>query len=143
MEFQEYIKKGIIRKTSPDKQLAKSLMKQSKQDKIFLDSLEITDLSARKIASNYYDILRSILEAIASLDGYKIYNHEGFTYYLQSKDEQKLASKFDRLRKIRNNINYYGATMSKEEAEEIKSSVNELLPLVINKYLKDLEEIRE
>ena len=139
MKFQDYIKNGFIRKSSPDKQLALSLLKQTKQDKEFFDSLEINEKSARKIASNYYDLLRSILEAISALDGYKIYNHEGFVYYLKEKNELKLAEKFDRIRRIRNNINYYGSAVSKEEAQDIKDNVNEMLPLLIEKYLKELE----
>ena len=68
--------------------------------------------------SNYYDILRSILETIAILDRCKIYSHEAFTYFLKEKDENIIVNKFDRFRKIRNKINYYGKNISIEKTKE-------------------------
>ena len=72
MRFEDFIKEGKIRRASKDFQLSKSLIKTAEQDLKFLDKLEITEESARKIIISYYDTLRSILEAIAILKGYKI-----------------------------------------------------------------------
>ncbi len=128
--FQDFIKSGHVRKTSPDPSLLKSLLATAETDLLFLDPLEINANSARKIISNYYDTLRSIIEALAAKEGFKVYSHEAFTYFLQEKNEQLLAEKFDRYRKIRNKINYYGKEISLEEAkeykEEIKRTINEL-----------------
>ena len=113
----------------------------AKQDLEFLRSLEITDLSSRKIFSNYYDVLRAITEAIAALDGYKVYSHEAFTYYLkENKKEENAALKFDRLRKLRNNVNYYGKTISKEESKEHKEEILKLVKALEHKYLLILKE---
>ena len=140
MKFEDYIKKGIIKRSSPDRLLARSLIKQTLQDKTFFDKLEITELSARKIASNYYDMLRSILEVMAALDGYKIYNHEAFAVYLKEKGEEEKSIIFDRLRKIRNNINYYGAALSIEEAKETIVDAKYLMSYLIDKYLRELRD---
>src|SRR3989338_9696285 len=103
MNFEDFIKLGQVRRASRDEQLAKSLLKETVIDMEFFGDLEINEKSARKLVSNYYDFLRSILEAMAALDGYKIYNHEAFTSYLLDKGEDKMSEKFDRIRKIRNN----------------------------------------
>ena len=85
MKFEDFIEKGQIRKASKDSSLAKSLISTAENDLIFLKNLDINEYSARKIMTNYYDILRSILEAISILDGYKVYSHEAFTYFLKEK----------------------------------------------------------
>jgi hypothetical protein len=138
MKFEEYIKKKLVRKTTIDKQLIKSLIQTAESDLIFFKESKITENSARKIVSNYYDILREILEAIANKDGYKFYSHEAFTNYLKElKSEISIANKFDRFRIIRNNINYYGLEITVEEAEEYKKDLLEIINTLKKKYLKE------
>lgn len=83
MKLKDFIEKKQVRKASEDIPLAKSLLRTAEIDLEFLKKLKIDDISARKIMTNYYDVLRSILEAIAILKGYKIYSHEAFTYFLK------------------------------------------------------------
>jgi len=136
MKFEDYIKEGQVRRTTKDLSLVKSLVDSAKKDLRFLSELEINDDSSRKIMVNYYDVLRSILEAIASIDGYKIYLHDAFTYYLKEiKEEEVLAIKFDRFRKIRNSINYYGKSISIDEAKENIEEIKNIIDRLINKYL--------
>ena len=127
MKFEDFIKNRQVKNAIKDVQLAKSLLSTAEQDLEFFKTLPINNISARKIVSNYYDILRSTLEALASLEGYKVYSHEAFTYYLKENVEGDTSRKFERLRKIRNSINYYGKEISAEEAKEL---VNEILALI-------------
>ena len=136
MNFEDFIKDGQVRKTSLDISLIKSLFKNTINDLKYLESQQITEISARKIVSNYYDCLRAILEAIAYFDGYKIYQHEAFVSFLKNKNEEISSIKFDRFRKIRNKINYYGGDISIEEAEEISEEIKKLTNNLIEKYLK-------
>jgi hypothetical protein len=138
MNFDFFIKNGQVRKASVDKNLAKSLSEQTKKDMEFFDNLEINEVSIRKLVSNYYDFLRSKLEAIAILDGYKIYSHDAFTYYLKEKSELSLSVKFDRFRKLRNGINYYGEKISIVQGKEVIEDIKKIITYLINKYLKDL-----
>mgnify|MGYP001560886570 FL=1 len=89
--------------------------------------------------TNYYDVLRSILEAISSIKGYKIYSHEAFTSFLKELKEETLSRKFDRFRKIRNSINYYGKDISVEETRENIKEIKNMIQILIKKYLRDLE----
>lgn len=138
MRFADFISQNLARKAEKDKNLAKALFLTAEKDIIFLDNLETSENSARKIVTNYYDILRSILESMAALDGYKVYSHEAFTYYLKEKNEEALSAKFDRLRKIRNGINYYGNSISVDEAKEIVEDMKRIIFLLKEKYLADL-----
>ena len=137
MKFENFIKNGKVKRASVDISLIKSLISTSTKDLKFLQNLEINEDSARKIMSNYYDILRCILEAICSLEGFKVYSHEAFTFYLKGKKEEIFAEKFDRFRKIRNGINYYGKDISLEEVQENKQEIIRVVEELRNKYLKE------
>lgn len=104
----------------------------------FLSGLEINQNSARKIMTNYYDVLRSILEAIAAIDGYKVYSHEAFKYFLIEKSELVIAEKFDRFRRIRNGLNYYGKNITPEEVKENVGEIIKLINELKKKYLQQL-----
>lgn len=138
MNLKDFIEKGQIRKSSKDIALAKSLITMSDNDLKFLNNIEINENSSRKLMTNYYDVLRSILEAIATLDGYKIYQHEAFTYFLKEKNENLIAEKFDRFRKIRNGINYYGKSITSEECKENVMEIIKLINALKNKYLENM-----
>ncbi len=127
MRLEDLIKSGNVRKSFKDPALVRSLKETADLDIKFLRSLEINDHSSRKIVSNYYDVLRSILEAIALEEGYKVYTHEAFTYLLKEKGQNIFAAKFDRLRKIRNKINYYGKKVSVDEAKELVKEIEDLI----------------
>jgi len=126
-----------VTKTVKDKALIKALISFSENDLKFLDGVKLDEFSARKYMSNYYDVLRSLLEAIAISEGYKIYSYEAFTEYLIQKNEVLIAKKFDRFRKIRNGINYYGKNISIETAEENVREIKKLIKILKNKYLKN------
>ena len=83
--------------------------------------------------------MRSILEAVSIIKGYKIYSHEAYTYFLQEIKEDLISVKFDRFRKIRNSINYYGKDISIEETKENISEIKKMINLLIKKYLGGLE----
>jgi len=140
MRFKDFINRGQVRTASADKSLIKSLLKTSKEDLEFLNKLKINEKSSRKLMTNYYDVLRSILEAISSIKGYKIYSHEAFTYFLKEINEELLSIKFDRFRKIRNSINYYGKNISIEEAKEHIQEIKKIIHLLLNKYLKNIKD---
>jgi len=141
MSLKNFIRKGTVRKATPDKALARALLKGTRNDLKFLEKLKLDEKSSRKIMTNYYDSLRSILEAIASINGHKIYSHEAFKYFLKEiLKEDLMAIKFDRFRRIRNSINYYGEDISVIETKENVKDIKEMVNLLINKYLKDFEK---
>jgi len=100
MRFDDFIKKGEVRKASIDTSLIKSIIEFSKKDLLFLNTIKLNGYAAQKLMTNYYDVLRSILEAIALKKGFKIYNHEAFTYFLREQHEELIAVKFDSYKKI-------------------------------------------
>ncbi|HLC87228.1 MAG TPA: hypothetical protein VJH65_03060 [Candidatus Nanoarchaeia archaeon] len=137
MNFEDFIKDGKVRKATPDKLMAESIIKNTFDDLKFLDGIKLNELSKRKIVSNYYDSLRSLLEVISLLKGYKIYSHEAFTYFLKEKLNQEILSfKFDRFRKIRNGLIYYGKSIQLEEAEDIVKEIKIFIEEINKKFIK-------
>ena len=139
MKFEDFIEKGLVRKTSKDKSLVRALLQNSKKDIEFLNGLKINEKSVRKIMTNFYDVLRSVLEAVSVIKGYKIYSHEAYIYFLKEIKEDLLAIKFDRFRRIRNSINYYGKDISIEETKENIYEIKKMINILIKKYLGKLE----
>ena len=140
MKLKDFIEKKLVKKISPDHALAKSLQKTAEKDLTFLKNTPINQDSARKITSNYYDVLRSLIEALTTLDGYKMYSHEAYTHYLKEKGEEHLAEKYDRYRKIRNKINYYGEDINTEEAKEYTKEITQLIEILKKKLQKTTQE---
>ena len=123
-----------------DECLKKKIAKDVKQDKNLI-------ISARKIANVkiesantlperlfigkitlLYDALRELLKCLALENGFKIYNHECYSAFL--KEILKLSEEadlFNKLRRIRNGINYYGRDVNKDEAKQI---INDLKVLI-------------
>ena len=131
MNFKDFIDEGKVRRATPDKLMADSIIRNTFDDLKFLEQTKLTELSKRKLITNYYDSLRSLLEVISLLRGYKIYLHEAFTPFIEEELKEKLLSmKFDRFRKIRNGLNYYGKSIQLKEAEDIiedlKKTINEI-----------------
>ncbi|MBI2208406.1 hypothetical protein HYU50_02825 [Candidatus Woesearchaeota archaeon] len=136
MRFQDFIEQGKARKGSPDVSKVKSLLETSNNHLLFLENQKINEVSAGSILTTYYEALREIVEAICLKEGFKVYSHEAFTYFLKEKNEDIIAIKFDNLRKLRNSINYYGEKISYKEAEYAKEEALKLIRLLKNAYLK-------
>ena len=67
--------------------------------------------------------MRQILEAITLTKGYKVYSHEAYIYFLKHLKEYAFAENFDRSRKLRNGVNYYGKGVTKQTAQDAKMQV--------------------
>ncbi len=136
MGWAYFVEKKVVRKATPDLELAKSLIKMSDARLQFLQKQEIDSSSASVIASEYYEAVREVCEAILAVRGFKVYSHEVITSFLSEilKDDYSSAT-FDRYRKIRNGINYYGKQIAREEAEKASSEIRQLIKSLKSKYL--------
>lgn len=138
MKFQDFIDAQKVRKGSPDIQLTKSLVKMSDNHIKSMQELEVTETTSATVMTTYYEALREIVEAIAIKEGYKFYSHEAFTFFLKEKGEELASSKFDRFRKIRNNINYYGKQINISSAKENKQEIEKIIKELKQKFLQDV-----
>ncbi len=138
MNFEDFIKSKKVRKGTPDMQLAKSLIKMSENHLKSIEDMRLTEVSSATIMTNYYESLREIVEAIASIDGYKVYSHEAFTYFLKERGEDLISIKFDNYRKIRNSVNYYGKPVEVGITEANINEIKKIIRELKEKFLKNL-----
>lgn len=111
----------------PDAEMAASLQKTSANKAFSSQQLELREETIASKISLQYDAVRELLESIALLRGFKIYNHVCYTSFLiEVLEQSEVGEAFDRLRKIRNDINYYGKEISLEEAKEVLQHLEQL-----------------
>lgn len=129
MDWNECVKKRIVKNIKEDKNLAISTRGIAAVKIESADALP-EHLYIGKITL-LYDALREYLECVALEKGYKIYNHECYAAFIKEiLGLSREGDIFDELRKIRNGINYYGKTITKEESEEVIRK----LKLLIEKF---------
>ncbi|MBU0530050.1 MAG: hypothetical protein KKC05_00075, partial [Nanoarchaeota archaeon] len=123
MTWDRCLDDGYIRKSFIDKQRAKSLRGISEKKHAFVKKTEITEDNAPILFSEMYDSLLEICQSISCLEGYNVLNHKCMRHFLERLDLHSIAERFDRFRKIRNNINYYGKDI---ETGFAKASISEM-----------------
>ncbi len=134
MDWKECVINKIVKDVSKDDSKINSIRNVAKAKIISADFLPI-EHSIAKITL-LYDALRENLESVALKKGYKIYNHECYTAFIKEiLNESEIGDSFDKLRKIRNGINYYGTEVSVDEATSIISELKILINYFQNKYL--------
>jgi len=126
MDWKECLNKRIVKSVKEDKNLISST-KEIAEMKIASAEALPENLYIVKITL-LYDALREYLECNALENGYKIYNHECYSAFLKEiMNLSTQADEFDKLRKIRNGINYYGKKVNKEEAEIMITNLKKLI----------------
>ncbi|MEK6914887.1 MAG: hypothetical protein AABW83_04515 [Nanoarchaeota archaeon] len=127
MDFNECLKKRIVKEIKPDFELIKSLKKISENKLNSTEKLKLTEVTAGSKISLLYDSLRELLEALAIVKGYKVYNHECYTCFLKEiLNESMKGDEFDELRKIKNGINYYAKDISVQESRGVLIRIKNL-----------------
>ena len=134
MRFADFMKEGKVRKGMPDLSTAKALVKTSTNHLSFLENRHIDAISAASILVMYYEALREIVEAICLTEGFKVYSHEAFTSFLQEKNEREIALLFDKYRKLRNAVNYYGESIDIAETEQARTDITKLIAALKQKF---------
>ncbi|MCK4589564.1 MAG: hypothetical protein KAT77_03915 [Nanoarchaeota archaeon] len=132
MNFEFSLNSGKSKKVMPNKIRASSLFKSSIQAIETAKVIPLNTNTSKTILRELYEGLREYCEAIGYLNGYKFLDHESIGFFLRDiLKEQSLFKKFDRYRKLRNGINYYGNDI---EVETVKEAISE-----IPKLVKELE----
>lgn len=137
MNFENSIINGKAKKIMPNKIRASSIFNSSIQAIETAKMIELKQNTLKSILRELYEGLREYCEAIGYLRGYKFLDHESIGYFLRDiLKEQSMSVKFDRYRRLRNGINYYGEDV---DIETVKEAVIEIPKLIkgLEKFSKD------
>lgn len=137
--FEEFIKRGEVKKTTQDINLANALKKSAEKSLNFVKKLAINEENSEHIVQDCYDIMRELIEAKLASEGYKSYSHEATILFLKnfSQFTEQETDFLDNVRKTRNKIKYYGKESTSEEAKIVLEFMNKILP-----KLKELTEVK-
>jgi len=115
-EFQFFLEKGEVKKQSPDLNLSKATLNEGMERLDFAKSI-LPFSKPKYILENAYEAMREGADSILYREGYKSFSHEASIVYLLKKGfSTQDILEFDRFRKIRNSIKYYGKDCEKEDA---------------------------
>ncbi|MEK6952322.1 MAG: hypothetical protein AABX29_04865 [Nanoarchaeota archaeon] len=137
MNFENRLMDEKAKKVMPNKIRASSLIKSSIQAIETAKVIQLNLNTLKSILRELYEGLRQYCEAIGYLRGYKFLDHESIGYFLRDiLKEQSISIKFDRYRRLRNGINYYGEDI---DIETVKEAIIEIPDLIkkLEKYSKD------
>jgi len=128
MSFQRDIEQGFASRIQVNKIRAKSLMIASREAIQTAREIPLQDNKLKSVIRELYEGLRQFCEAIGYVRGYKFNNHEVIADFLKDVlKEPILAGKFDRYRKMRNGINYYGDAIGIEVVKEALREIPEII----------------
>lgn len=141
MDLDECFKKELIKKTRINEGLIKSLIEMSDIKEMTIRNVEINKMNVSAYVSLAYDSLRETLEAICISRGYKVLSHICIGELLKNLLKDFDYEGFDRLRWIRNSINYYGTKIEFEQGKEIIEKIFAMKKKLREKHLNQLSKI--
>lgn len=136
MDWNECKKRKLVKSINIDLNLVNSLTISSKYKRISNEKLPLDKITSSTKVTLAYESLREILEAIAIKYRFKIYNHECFCSFLDEICKDPISSReFNRFRKIRNRLVYYGENVDLSESKQLIKEIFSLRNTLIKKYL--------
>jgi hypothetical protein len=136
-KFQEFLKLGIVKKQTPNKERAESLIKEAVIKKQFLmivlKNIPKNDINPNFIVDSCYDILMESIRAKMFLDGFNAGNsHEAEISYAKVLGFKESEIRFmNSIRYYRNGTKYYGSVLSEEYAKSVFNFLNKIYPKLI------------
>ncbi len=131
MNFQKSMEEGYVKKVPPDRIKAQGLIKASQEAIITAAKIPFEPNSFKSIIRELYEGLRQYCEALGILRGYKFSSHEAITHFLaEVLKENTISARFDRYRKLRNGINYYGDDVAPETVKEALKEIPEITKML-------------
>ena len=116
-DFEYFLNRGDVKKQKSDRNMSKATFKDS-MERLELSKSLLKRAKSKYVLENAYESMREASDSLLYLEGYKSFSHEASIVYLLKKDfsEQDIIE-FDRFRKIRNGIKYYGGDCEDSDAE--------------------------
>lgn len=134
--FEDYIKDGVAKRITVNKERAKSLLIESERKMLSLkerlEKLGIKNENANDYVEYCYDIIMHLVRAKLYLEGYSTNGqraHEAEVSYLRILGFSEKEVLFtDQMRYFRNGILYYGTSLDVEYAEKVIEFTKKIYP---------------
>jgi hypothetical protein len=142
-KFQEFLDLGIVKKQTPNKERARSLIKEAEGKKHFLmialKNIPKEEINPNFIVDSCYDIFMELIRARMFQDGFNAGNsHEAEISYSQLLGFNESEVRFmNSIRYYRNGTKYYGSILSEEYAKSVFNFLNKIYPKLITLVKKN------
>ncbi len=142
-KFEEFIKSGVVKKQTPNRARALSIIEEVKSKKQYLEisikSIPKEKLNANVIVDQCYDVLMELIRAKLYIEGYNAGNsHEAEVSYLKILGFIESDLRFmDELRYYRNGTKYYGIILNMKYAEQTLAFMEKMYPKLLKTLDKD------
>jgi len=115
LNFEYFVKENKVKKKSVDINLAKSLVRSSKDRFDF--AVKLIDTKPRYALENAYEAVIELTDALLALNGYKSWSHEANIAFLKNFKEFSFVEleRLDGIRRKRHSSKYYGVFFEKAE----------------------------
>lgn len=136
--FDEFLKLGVVKKQSPNRNRALSIVDEVEGKKKYLElSLKLipdNQMSSNFVVDSCYDIIVELLRAKMLIDGYNPGNsHEAEISYLEKLSFVEADIRFaNELRYFRNGTKYYGVILTRAYASKVLVFMNRIYPILIS-----------
>ena len=128
MNLKKAIDSGLIRIVPSNRARAESLRKASLESLEVINQIPLTEKSSKIILRDLYECLRQHIEAEGFEKGYKSETHDSLKYIIDEViKKHSLLKDFDKLRRLRNGINYYGDDINIETVKYYLKKVPEMI----------------
>lgn len=136
--FDAYVGRGHVQKRDADPSMARNLYRRAQRKFRNMERLGIREGTATDYLENVYEAAKMLVQAFMALSGYSPYSHEAIVAYaIDHLDvDGATANRFDKYRKLRNDVAYRGDVATEREAEEVRELFRGLLAV----FGPDLEE---
>ena len=131
MSWGQCLEQSIVTRMQPNPKRASKMLKMAHLRMRFWDWAIEDEFAALKVEA-YYDIIKELIHAHLYIQGYNCSYHLCLISYLREKFPQfdRETIMIDKLRKVRNNMNYKGLIIKKDYLErnerEFKHIIEEL-----------------
>ncbi|MGV8171099.1 MAG: hypothetical protein ACP5OA_00215 [Candidatus Woesearchaeota archaeon] len=145
--FEEYVREGIIKKSTPDVRRAEFLVQETEKSLIGLNErlelIGINENNANSIIKDCHDIILELIRAKMLVSGYNSANsHEAEVAYLKIlKFPDTEVAFVNEIRYYRNGATYYGKILSAEYAGKVVAFTRKIIQKIDFETLaKDVEK---
>lgn len=118
-----------VTKKRPDNEKAKALLKMTELHERRAKMTPLPDM-ATLLVEEYYEIIKELITALMSCDGWKTTSHELLVGYLAKFYPEFSSAEIaliDQLRQIRNDIDYRGVMINPEYVERNKTTILDVI----------------
>lgn len=120
--FGSYVEHGTVREIDADPATAQNLYNRAERKFENMETLGIGDATATDYLENVYEAGKMLVQAFMAIDGYNPYSHEAIIANAidHLNIDAKTAHRFNKFRKLRNDLAYRGDVATEREAEEMR-----------------------